>query len=129
MNENKVTVTKEELTELIVKEVHILADDKGGALSTVLMGGVVNGFLCEELFAENESICVTKEEFVSLTASAISNFAKDEKAEKIATLTGLLAILIVGTIKDKLFSEERLEKERMLQVAKMLRGENEEVQK
>lgn len=127
MNENKVTVTREELTKLIIKEVADLAEDKDGTFTMVLMGGVVNGFLCEELFADNDTICVTKEEFIKLTSSAISKFSKDEKAKDIATPTGLLAIFIVGRIKDKLFSEERLEKERMLQVAKMLRGENEEV--
>ena len=61
-----------------------------------------------------------------LNETYISEFAKDEEYKSISTGVCLLAIMISGEIKLKLFSEERLEKERMLQVAKMLVDDKEE---
>ena len=73
MNENKVTITKDEFIELIAHETIEATKDKDN-LSIILSGGLVTGILCDKLFGDNDSVCISKKEYCDITATAIHDF-------------------------------------------------------
>lgn len=110
MEEIKVTVTKDKFMELMTETSFELAEGKA-ELTVILLGGIVTGIFCDKLFADSDSICLTKKEFSKLTAEAISEFAKDDKNSGISTPVSLLAIVISGKLVSKYFDKEEADNE------------------
>ena len=103
MEENKVTIAKDEFIELIADEIIEIGKDN---LGVILGGGIITDIFCKKLFTDDESVSITKREYSELTAEAIHDFIHDKNNESVATITSLLAIVVAGEIKCKLFKEE-----------------------
>ena len=105
MEEIKVDVNRNEFIKLIADEVYDVNKDRNN-LTTILMGGIVTKIFCEKLFGESDTVCFTENEFCELTSEAIVDFTENEKDKPFTMGASLLAVLISGRIKRKLFNEE-----------------------
>ncbi len=102
----EVTITKKQFMELGADVCSNLARKNDDNFSMVMSGAIVTCELSDELFGSEESKTFTEEEFARLGANGIYNLTHDEKFKVISTALGLMAIMVIGEIKCKLFKNE-----------------------
>lgn len=102
----EVTITKNEFIDLMAKATDELSRKNDNGLSVVLSGAVVSCELTEELFGSEESKTFTREQFLNLSSSAIRKMTSKEDLKEIGTSLGIMAIMLIATIRKELFKEE-----------------------
>lgn len=124
----KITITKKEFAETSAKVTSDLMEkEKDLFIPLLLTGLIISDSLEKEIFKESDTATISKNEFSKSVANIISTLTKDDDLAEIRVPLMLTGILLVGQIKDVIFSEENLEREKRMDEVKEILKNNEEV--